>query len=232
MSKMRSGRPANDRRSTRRSLVELTAAATRAIDEGLLMRPTSSGSVAASPEEAPRFDHVAKTPDLTAVAGQATVPTRVAAPERASEAAARGCELVASDSVAEMMVKIAKNYQNTALDDIKVSLNAALDYAKDFAEARVGSEGASKGRDDASPVKKSVTAVGGAAAEFRAEALELMKANMVTALEHAQELAGARTAAEFFELSGTQARKQCELILKQADALKSFARAVTKSAAK
>jgi hypothetical protein len=230
MSKMRSGRPANDRRPTRRSLVELTAAASRAIDDGLLMRPMSP--VAVSPEDAPRSDHAAKTPDLTAVAGQGTVPTRAAAPEPANEAASRSRELVVSDSAAEMMVKIAKNYQNTALDDIKVSLNAALDYAKDFAEARAGSEGVSKGRSSASPVKKSVAAVGCAAAEFRAEALELMKANMVTALEYAQDLAGARTAAEFFALSGTQARKQCELILKQADALKSFAQAVTKSAAK
>ena len=228
MSKTRSGQPANDRRPTRRSLVEFTAAASRAIDDGLLMRPTSS--VAASPDDAPRFDHATQTPDLTATAGQATVPTRVAAPEPANEAAARGCELVASDSAAEMMVKIAKDYQSTALNDIKVGLNAALDYARDFAEARAGSEGASKDGEGASPVKKSVAAVGRAAAEFRAEALELMKTNMVTALEYAQDLAGARTAAEFFELSGTQARKQCELILKQANALKSFARAVTKPA--
>jgi len=236
MSKTRSGPPANDRRPMRRSLVELTAAASRAIDDGLddglLMRPTSSGSVAASAEEAPRVDHTAKTPELAAVAGQATAPTRVAAPEPANEATARDRELVASDSAAEMMVKIAKNYQNTALDDIKVGLNAALDYARDFAEARAGSEGVSKGCGGASPVKTSVAAVGGAAEEFRAEALALMKANMVTALEYAQELAGARTAAEFFQLSGTQARKQCELMLKQADALKSFARAATKSTAK
>ena len=232
MSKTRSERPANDRRPTRRSLVELTAAASRAIDDSLLMRPTSPGSVAASSEEALRFDHAAKTPDLAAVAGEATVSTHVAAPEPANEAAASGCEFVASDSAAEMMVKIAKNYQNTALDDIKVSLNAALDYARDFTEARAGSGGPPKGGGDAGPMKKSAAAVGSAAAEFRAEALELMKANVATALEYAQELAGARTAAEFFELSGTQARKQCELMLKQADALKSFARAVTKSTAK
>jgi hypothetical protein len=44
-------------------------------------------------------------------------------------------------------------------------------------------------------------------AKFRAEALELMKANVITNLEYARELAGTTTAAEFVELSGTQARK-------------------------
>ena len=76
-----------------------------------------------------------------------------------------------------------------------------------------------------------LTVLKGAAAEFRAEALELMKANVITTLEYARELAGTTTAAEFVELSGRQARKQCELILKQAGALKSLAQTITKSSA-
>jgi hypothetical protein len=59
----------------------------------------------------------------------------------------------------------------------------------------------------------------GAAAEFQADALEMMEANVITSLKYAQELAGTRTAAEFVELSSTQARKQCELMLKQAGSL-------------
>jgi hypothetical protein len=42
-------------------------------------------------------------------------------------------------------------------------------------------------------------------------------------------LAGTKTPAEFVELSGRQARKQCELMLKQAGALKSLAVAIAKS---
>jgi hypothetical protein len=65
------------------------------------------------------------------------------------------------------------------------------------------------------------------AAEFGAETLELMKANVITTLEYAGELAATTTAAEL--LSGTHARKQCELILKQAGALKSLAETITRS---
>jgi hypothetical protein len=141
----------------------------------------------------------------------------------------RNSEPVDSNSSAGMIVKIAKDYQNKALENIKVSLNAALDHAKDFAETRVGS-GASKDRGS-SPESNFLTILNGAATEFRAEALELMKANVTTNLEYARELAGTTTMAEFVELSSAQARKQCELILRQAGALKSFAQTITKSSA-
>jgi hypothetical protein len=58
-----------------------------------------------------------------------------------------------------------------------------------------------------------------------------MKANVITTLEYARVLAGTITAAEFVELSSAQPRKQCELILKQAGALKSLAQTMTKSSA-
>ena len=229
MSKTRIRRPASDIRPARRSLVELTAAASRAIDDGLLV--TSASLIAASPDDPPRSEPAAKTHDRTMVAGQVTAPIPVAVPESLNEVAARSGELVDSDSTAEMVVKIAKDYHNRAFENIKLTLNAALDHAKDFAETRVGSEGASKG-DGASLENKFLTVLQGTAAEFRAEALELMKANVITTLEYARELAGATTAAEFVELSGTQARKQCELILKQAGSLMSLAQTITKSSAK
>jgi hypothetical protein len=47
-----------------------------------------------------------------------------------------------------------------------------------------------------------LTVLKGTATEFRAEAVELMKANVITTLEYARELAGTTTAAEFVELSG------------------------------
>jgi hypothetical protein len=210
MSKTRSGQPASGSRPTRRSLVELTAAASRAADDGLLVMLDSLTT--ASPDDPPQVEHAAERPDCTAVAS-------------------RCIELAGSDSAAEMMVKIAKAYQNSVLENIKVGLNAALDHGKNFAETKGGSKGASQARRGDGGENDFVTSFGGAAAEFRAEALELMKANMVTALEYVRELAAAKTAAEFVELSATQARKQCELALKQAGALQSLAQAVTKSGA-
>ena len=58
-----------------------------------------------------------------------------------------------------------------------------------------------------------------------------MKANVITNLEYARGLAGTTSMAEFVALSSAQARKQCELMLRQAGALKSFARTITKPSA-
>jgi len=209
--------------------VDLTAAASRAVDDGLLV--ASASLIAASPDDPPRSEDAAKTHDRTMVAGQVTASIPVAVPESLNAAVAHSGELVDSDSTAEMVVKIAKDYHNRAFENIKLTLNAALDHAKDFAETRAGSEGALKGHGGAILENNFLTILNGAAAEFRAEALELMKANVITTVEYARELAGTTTAAEFVELSGTQVRKQCELILKQAGALKSLAQTITKSSA-
>jgi hypothetical protein len=208
--------------------VELTAAASRAFDDGLFVMPATV--IAAPPDDPPRSEHAAKVSDRTVVARHATVPIPIAVPESLNPVVSRSDELVDSDSTAEMVVNIAKDYQNRAFESVKVSLNAALDHAKDFAERRVGGEAASKD-DGGASLDNFLTVLKGAAAEFRAEALELMKANVIATLEYARELAGTTTAAEFVELSSTQARKQCELILKQAGALKSFAQTITKSGA-
>jgi Phasin protein len=227
MSKTRIGRPPGNTRSARRSLVELTAAASRAVDDGSFVM--SASLIAASANDPPRSEHAAKTSSAID-ATQSTAPSPVAVPESLNAAVSRSGELVDSDSTAEMVVKIAKDYQNSAFESIKVSLNAALDHAKDFAETRAGGEAAPKDHGDAS-LNDFLTVLEGAAAEFRAEALELMKANVITTLEYARDLGGTATAAEFVELSSAQARKQCELILKQAGALKSLAQSITKPSA-
>jgi hypothetical protein len=214
MSKTQSRRPANDTRPARRSLVEVTAAARSAVDEGLLAAPAAH-AVADDPI---RSRPPAKS---SALPEQATAPT---SPE-AANAPSRGVELAASDTAADMVVKIAKDYQNGILDSIKLGLNAALDHAKDFAEARGGNEENKTSLEGTVP-----TVLGEAAAAFQAEVLELMKANVATSLQHARELAVAKTAAEVVELSATRAREQCELLLKQADALKSLVQSVTTSA--
>jgi hypothetical protein len=127
-------------------------------------------------------------------------------------------ELIETDSTAEMFAKITKDYQNRTFESVKVSLNAALDHAKDFVEPR---------HRRASP-DNFLAALNGAAAQFGA-ALELMNANVITTLEYARDLSGTTTAAQFVELSSAQARKQCELILKQASALRSLAETIVKS---
>ncbi|HLG83206.1 MAG TPA: phasin family protein [Bradyrhizobium sp.] len=196
MSKTRSRRPASDMRGQRRSLVELTQAMSRAVDDAVLVAP--AGLATAATDRLPRSEPAVEKPGRV---------------ERAS-----------SDSAAEMLVKIAKDYQNRLLDNVRDGLNAALDQARDFAEAGRASE-----RDgDTEPTSDLMAAVGAATAVYRAEALELMQANVAGALNFARELAGARSAAEFIELSGAHARKSCELMLKQADAMKSVAEAVAK----
>src|SRR5258706_7021716 len=126
-------------RCARRSLVELTAAASRAVDDGLFV--LSSGIAASNP----RSEHTAgKTSDQPILARQATAPSPVAVLESRNAAAPRKDELLDSDTTTEMMVKIAKDYQNRAFENINASLNAALDHAKDLVETRVGGEAASK----------------------------------------------------------------------------------------
>jgi hypothetical protein len=145
-------------------------------------------------------------------------------------AVSRSDELVDSDTTAEMFVKIVKDYQNRAFESVKVSLNATLDHARDFVEPGVRSEAAPKDHGGAS-LDSFLTVLNGAAAEFGAQALELMNANVVTTLEYVRDLSGTTTAAQFVELSSAQARKQYELILKQAGAPKSLAKTITKSVA-
>jgi hypothetical protein len=202
--------------------VELTAAESRAVDDGLFVMPASL--IAACPEDPPRSEHATKTSDRTAVARQATAPVAAVA-----ESLNTAISLVDSDSTAEMAVKIAKDCQNRVLENIKVSLNAALDHATEITETRVKSEAASNDDGGSSLENNFLTVLKGAAAEFRAEAIELMKANVITTLEYARELSGTTTVAEFVELSSAQAPKQCELILRQANALKSLAQTILKS---
>src|SRR5438445_3398467 len=132
-------RRASHTRCARRSLVELTAVASRAVDDGLFV--LSSGIAASNP----RSEHTGeKTSDQTILARQATAPSPVAVLESRNAAAPRKDELLDSDTNTEMMVKIAKDYQNRAFENLKASGNAALDHAKDLVETRVGGEAASK----------------------------------------------------------------------------------------
>src|ERR1700747_2725845 len=169
MSHMQKRRRASHTRCARRSLVELTGAASRAVDESLLV--LSSGICASNP----RAEHTGeKTSDQTILARQATAPSPVAVLESRHAAAPRKDELLDPDTTTDMMVKIAKDYQNRAFEDIKASLNAALDHAKDLVETRVGGEAASKDIGGSSLRSNFLTVLKEAATEFRADPVELI----------------------------------------------------------
>jgi hypothetical protein len=163
MSYMQKTRRASHTRCARRSLVELTAAAGRAVDDGLFV--LSSGIAASYP----RSEHTGeKTSDQTTLARQATAPSPVAVLESRNAAAPRKDELPDSDTTTEMMVRNAKLYQN--FGNIKASLNTA----KDLVETRVGGEAASKDIGGSSLESNFLTVLKEAATEFRADAVELI----------------------------------------------------------
>jgi hypothetical protein len=215
MRKLRLKPPANDTRPTRRSLVELTAAASRAVDDGMLVMPSSL--VMISGDDPSRAEELAQTPVRTAAAEQPAAP---AAAEPVTGPPARSAALPEPDDTAEMLVQIAKDHQARALDGVRLGLDAMLDYARDLVRTPAD-RGEHDGRAKQDGNLRAATA-------YRSEAIDLVKANIATALDYAHGLAGATTSADFVELSSTLARRQCELVLKQAAALQSLARGLTK----
>jgi hypothetical protein len=159
---------ASHTRCARRSLVELTAAASRAVDDGLFV--LSSG-IASNPQSERTGE---KTSDQTILARQATARSPVALLESRYAAVPRKDDLLDSDATTEIMVKIAKVYQNRAFESIKANLNAALDHANDLVETRVEGEVASGDVDGSSLESNVSTVLKEAATEFRADAVELV----------------------------------------------------------
>ena len=202
MSEPSSRRLPSDRRPARRSLVELTAVASRALQEG--------------PPLAPAAAAVDRSPPRVGEETETILRVREVTPEAAGQTA----------SSAALAVEIAKDFQARALEEVKLGMNAALDYARDLVETRGPECEASKGRPR--PEQPVVTGLG-AAAQYRAESVELLKSNVESAMDYARALVQAKTPAEFIALSSEHARKQCEFALKQAGALKSLARSATNS---
>jgi len=131
MSHTQRRRRASHTRCARRSLVELTAAASRAVDDGLFV--LSSGIAASNP----RLEHTGeKTSDQTILARQATAPSPVAVIESRNATAPKN-EFLDSDTATEMMVKIAKDYQNRAFENIT---EAATEVRADAVELIVQHE--------------------------------------------------------------------------------------------
>lgn len=127
-----------------------------------------------------------------------------------AKVASRSAQLQESNrTTTDIAVEIAKDMQACALEAMEAGVHAALDYTKDLA----------------SPESDLLN---GPAAECHAIVLELMKVNAGATLQYTRELSRARTLSELIELSSGHARKQCELVLQQAELLKSFAHSTTK----
>lgn len=208
MGKPHSRQPAEVARARRRSLVELTAAASRTIDEGLL--GISPSPVAVARDNGPQVEQTARSPAQTAVPAAVN---SVAMPLPAKLASSSAQLQDSNSTTTDIAVEIAKDMQACALETMKAGVHAALDYTRDLASPE-------------SDLLK------GPAAECHAIVLELMKVNAGAALQYTRELSRARTLSELIELSSSQARKQCELVLQQAELLKLFAHSTTKPSAR
>ncbi|MGY4566967.1 hypothetical protein [Bradyrhizobium sp. USDA 3256] len=139
--------------------MELTAAASRAVDDGIFV--LSGGTAASNPQ----WEHTgANTSDQTIFARQATAPSPFAAP--------REDELLDSDTAIEMMVAISNDDQDRASESIRAGLDIALDRATDLPETRVEGEAASK----VGPILENafLTVPKKAVTECRADAVELI----------------------------------------------------------
>lgn len=212
MGKPRSRQPADIARARRRSLVALAAEVSRAVDEGLAMPP---GSVTVDRQDVPQIAQAA--PASTTVPRQETARVIAATIEPPGS------------TTADLILDMAKDCQARALEGMKAGAHVALDYAKDLAKPRLAG-GAPEVEGVAAAESHLIEAIG-TAAECRTVVLELMKVNAGATLEYARELGRATTFADLVELSSTHARKQCELVLKQTELLKSLAQTIAKPGA-
>ena len=209
MGKARSKLPADVARAGRRSLLELAAEVSRAVDEGLAM---PQDSVAVFPQDAPQV--VQEAPAPMTVPEQQAANVIVARPEPPSS------------TTSDLILDMAREYQARALD----GMSATLNYANDLAKSRMA--GVTSEANEAVVAESDLIDAIGTAAECRTVVLELMKVNAGATLEYARELGRAKTLAELVELSGTHARKQCELVLRQTKLLRSLAHSMTKPSAR
>jgi len=106
----------------------------------------------------------------------------------------------------------ARNYRSWMLDQMKINMCAALNYANGLASVSPGGSAARPGTQGADRAAPAVTKV---ADEYCAKAFKLASANISSTLDYAQRLVHVKTPAEFVELSTDHARRQFELFMKQ-----------------
>lgn len=207
MGKTRSRQPADGVRARRRSLVDLTAAVGRTVDESLL--ETSPDPVAIPAVDGHRRGGAAKRPARKTPARKMPADTPIPAIVDGAEACPStkvelpSTPLQSAGNTSTLAVEIAKEMQTRAFEAMNLGLHTAFEYTKDIANP----EG---------------DILDGAAAECHALVLELMKMNAGAALQYTRDLSRVRTLSQWIELSGSHARKQCELVRQQTELLKSM----------
>lgn len=209
MDKARSRQPADGARARRRSLVDLTAAVSRSIDQSFLEMPPDP--VAVPQGDGLRSERVAKRParktPVRNAPAETTIPAAIdnVATCPSTKVEWRSTQFQSASNTSALAVEIAKEMQTRALETMTLGVDAAFEYAKDIA----------------SPESDILD---GAAAECHAVVLELMKVNAGATLQYTRELSRVRTLSQWVELSTSHARKQCELVREQAEMLKSLTR--------
>jgi len=136
MSKPPSKRPPSSRPSARRSLVELTAAASRAAEEGPPVAPLAPAATAIDPP--PRRAPVAQTSGAEAVAAREIAEAPV--PEAAAGAAAQTGRVARLERPATASAGAAARYRAESLELMRASLETAIDHARELIRARTLSE--------------------------------------------------------------------------------------------
>jgi hypothetical protein len=138
--------------------------------------------------------------------------------------------------VTSAAAKAAKDYRSWMLEQMKININATLDYANgiasvslspDFAGPAAGRPREQEKSSGTLKLERQLSAPARAAEEYRAKAFELMTANVNATLEYAQRLANVRSPAEFIELSTNHAHKHLELIMTHTAALGALSQSLT-----
>lgn len=215
MDKVRSRQPADGARARRRSLVDLTAAVSRSIDESLLEMPPDPVAVPRGDglrsERAAKRLPARKTP-ARKVPTETTIPAAIdnVATCPSTKVELRSTQFQSASNTSALAVEIAKEMQTRALETMKLGMHTVFEYTKDIASTESD-------------------VLDGAAAECHAVVLEWMKMNAGATLQFTRELSRVRTLSQWVELSSSHARKQCELVQQQAELLKSLTRNARKS---
>ena len=140
------------------------------------------------------------------------------------------------DEVTLAAAQSARDYRSSMLENVKVNINAALDYANGLASASgprdLDAEAPGHAREQsknsgALGLERPAPTLADAAEDYRAKAFELMTANVNATLEYAGLLASVKSPAEFIELATNHARKHFELIMTHATALGALSRSLT-----
>ncbi|WP_439361189.1 phasin family protein [Bradyrhizobium sp. DASA03007] len=208
MGKARSRQPADGARAKRRSLVDLTAAVSRTIDESFLETPPDPVAVPRGDGlRSERAARAARKKPARKVPAETTVPAAIdnVATCSFTKVELGSTQFQSASNTSALAVEIAKEMQTHALEAMKLGVHTAFEYTKDIAS-------------------QESDVLDGAAAECHAVVLELMKVNAGATLQYTRELSRVRTLSQWVELSSSHARKQCELVRQQAELLKSLTR--------